>query len=283
VIYELREVHTTLGGALIFRCNGLLVLDKLGVYQEVLASAAETNQFDFYSATGSHIGVLPMGEMTKRKYGYGCMRILRSLLHEKILGKATEAGIEIHMGKRLVAIDETEDSVKVTFEDGTMDTCDILVGADGIHSVVRTMHVHPSFEPSYTGLSSLYSLVPIRSIKSPLYFKGNFGAIMLSSGYFSTGFYDKARQHMYWWNTHEAAAKDRDEWTAYGKESNHIKQQVKERTQNITIPFVKEIIDISPDIKFYPIYTLPSGGKWYTGRTILIGDAAHGTTPLFCI
>jgi len=200
----------------------------------------------------------------------------------RFLGKATEAGIEIHMGKRLVAIDETEDSVKVTFEDGTMDTCDILVGADGIHSVVRTMHVHPSFEPSYTGLSSLYSLVPIRSIKSPLYFKGNFGAIMLSSGYFSTGFYDKARQHMYWWNTHEAAAKDRDEWTAMERSPSYqATSQGEDAEYHHSI--VKEIIDISPDIKFYPIYTLPSGGKWYTGRTILIGDAAHGTTPLFCI
>jgi 2-polyprenyl-6-methoxyphenol hydroxylase-like FAD-dependent oxidoreductase len=205
------------------------------------------------------------------------MRILRSLLHEKIIGKVTEAGVAIHMGKRLVAIDETQDSVKVTFADGTVDTCDILVGADGIHSVVRTMHVQPSLEPTYTGLSSLYSLVPATNLQSPLYFKGNFGAIMLSNGLFATVFYDKARQHMYWFNTHEIAAKDRDGWTAYGKESDIIKEQVHERTKNIKIPLVKEIIDISPNIKFYPVYTLPSGGKWYTERTILIGDAAHGS------
>ena len=276
VIYELRDVHTTLGGALNFRCNGLRVLDKLGVYQDILAVAAETNEFDFYSANGSHIGVLPMGNMHKRKYGYGCMRILRSLLHEKIMDKATEAGIAVHMGKRLTAIDETQDSVKVTFADGTTDTCDILVGADGIHSIVRTMQIQPSLEPSYTGLSSLYSLVPTSTLQSPLYFKGNFGAIMLSSGLFATGFYDKERQHMYWFNTHEVAPRDRDGWTAHGKESEIIKEQVLERTRNITIPLVKEIVDCSPDIKFYPIYTLPSNGKWYTGRTILIGDAAHG-------
>jgi 2-polyprenyl-6-methoxyphenol hydroxylase-like FAD-dependent oxidoreductase len=79
VIYEIREQHTTLGGALNFRCNGLRVLDKLGVYQDILSVAAEINEFDFYSANGSHIGVLPMGHLHKRKYGYGCMRILRSL------------------------------------------------------------------------------------------------------------------------------------------------------------------------------------------------------------
>jgi len=256
----------------------------LGVYQDILSVAAETNEFDFYSANGSHIGVLPMGNLHKRKYGYGCMRILRSLLHEKIMAKATEAGITIHMGKRLTAIDETQDSVKVTFSDGTTETCDILVGADGIHSTVRTKHVQPILEPTYTGLSSLYSLVPISTLQSPLYFNGNFGAIMLSSGLFATGFYDRERQHMYWFNTHEVASRDRDGWTAHGKESETIKAQVLERTSNITIPLVREIVESSPDIKFYPIYTLPSGGKWYTGRTILIGDAAHGNcSPLYLL
>ena len=279
VIYEIREQHTTWGGALNFRCNGLRVLDKLGVYQDILSVAAETNEFDFYSANGSHIGVLPMGHLHKRKYGYGCMRILRSLLHEKIMAKATQAGITVHMGKRLSTIDETEDSVKVTFEDGTTETGDILVGADGIHSVVRTKHVQPSLEPTYTGLSSLYSLVPTSTLQSPLYFNDNFGAIMLSSGLFATGFYDKERQHMYWFNTHEVASRDRDGWTAHGKESEIIKAEVLERTRNITIPLVREIVESSPDIKFYPIYTLPSGGKCHTGRTLLIGDAAHGTPP----
>lgn len=81
---------------------------------------------------------------------------------------------------------------------------------------------------------------------------------------------------MYWFNTHEVPAKNRDGWTAHGKEYEVIKEQVLERTKHIRIPLVREIIESSPNIKFYPIYTLPSGGKWYTGRTILIGDAAHG-------
>jgi hypothetical protein len=55
-----------------------------------------------------------------------------------------------------------------------------------------------------------------------------------------------------------------------------IKSQVLERATDVQIPFIKEIIESSPELHFYPVYRLPLGGKWYTERTILIGDAGHG-------
>lgn len=81
---------------------------------------------------------------------------------------------------------------------------------------------------------------------------------------------------MYWFNTHEITAKDREGWIAHGKEAEAIKAGIVERVKDITIPLVKEILDQSPEIQFYPIFNLPLAGKLFTGRTILIGDAGHG-------
>ena len=68
--------------------------------------------------------------------------------------EAGRRGIRIEHGKRLVSAAETADGVTARFEDGTEATGDILIGADGIRSTVRTLIDASAPGPSYTGLIS---------------------------------------------------------------------------------------------------------------------------------
>jgi len=281
VVYEVRETPTTLGGALNITCNGLRVLDKLGVYKQLEGVCAETPEFEMYNANGSRIGLLKSGILTKEKTGYGTMRVMRTIIRDILLKRLEEEGIMVKNGMHLTKVEETSDSVEVTFVDGTTDTADLLIGADGIHSAVRSLHVDPEFEPEYTGLSSLYSIIPIDILTSPVYFSGNFGAVMFRKGMFGTGFCDKERTTMYWFNSHTVSAKGRDGWIAHGKELENIRSQLMESAGEIRVPLVHEILEKSSEIRFYPIYRLPLNGKWFTQRTLLIGDAGHGTFPLW--
>ena len=280
MLYEVRETPTTLGGALNITCNGLRILDKLGVYKQLEAVCAETPEFEMYNANGSRIGVLKSGILTKETTGYGTMRVMRTIIHDILLKRLEEEGIIVKNGMHLTKVEESSNSVEVTFADGTTDTADLLIGADGIHSAVRSIHVDPGFEPEYTGLSALYSIIPIDSLTSPVYFSGNFGTVMFRKGMFGTGFCDKQRTTMYWFNTHTVPVKGRDGWVAHGKELENIKSQLMESAE-ISIPLIHEILEKSPEIRFYPIYRLPLNGKWFTQRTLLIGDAGHGTFPLW--
>jgi 2-polyprenyl-6-methoxyphenol hydroxylase-like FAD-dependent oxidoreductase len=281
VIYEIRETHSTIGGALNFTCNGLRILDKIGIYKALQEKCAETREFEWVNATGAHIGVLRTGNLTMKKYGYGTKRVLRTFLHEKLEERLAEEKIPIKMGKKLVKVEEKGDSVAVTFADGTTDTADLLVGADGIHSAVRTLFIEPSLEPRYTQLTTLYSIIKTSELKVPPYFSGNFGIVSFRHGMVGSGFCDPEKRTMYWFNVHEVPeSKDRDGWIATGQEREKLKQELLERTKEITVPYVKEIIEKSPDLRFYPVYSLPLGGKWHADRTILIGDAAHGLSLL---
>ncbi len=66
----------------------------------------------------------------------------------------------VHFGKRLSQYDSDETGVTMTFDDGTQATGDLLVGADGIRSAVRTQRV-PQADIQDTGVRAIYGRIPI--------------------------------------------------------------------------------------------------------------------------
>jgi len=276
VLYEIRNAPGNLGGALNITSNGLVVLDKIGVYEHLKQHCAETLDAEIFNKDGKRIGVSTYGRYLKKKYGYGTLRVMRTILQTKLLERLKEEGIEVKYGMKLTEIEELEDGVKVSFLDGTQDEGDMLVGADGIHSAVRQLHVDPSIQPEYSGLSTLYAILPTKDLVSPIYFADSFNMITFTRGAFGMVYVNPEHSAAYWYNSHEIPSRDRDGWIAHGEDANAIKQEIIERVSSITVPLVKEVIEKAPEIRFFPIYSIPLDGKWYTQKAILIGDAAHG-------
>lgn len=239
IICEVRSTPTTLGGAIVVSWNALGILDALGIYEELQAACAETPDFELYNANGGKIGTLSLGAF-KRKYG---MRVLRSVLHQSLLRRLYEEGIDVEYGMKVTEIEETKDFVKITFADGTVESCDLLVGADGIHSAARSLHVDPELEPEYTDISVLYGLVPTYTLSSPIYFAGNFASITFRQGIFATGFCDPQRKTIYWFISHEVRARNPEGWTAQDKQSEKIKAEVRERIKDIKVPLINDILN----------------------------------------
>ncbi|KAI1016403.1 hypothetical protein LB503_010467 [Fusarium chuoi] len=158
-IYELRPAPSTLGSAIGIMPNGLRLLDRLGVYSELKKRGSSHSNMTIHSLKGGVLGRRDMVSAAKEQTGYGYMRIKRTDLLDTLLEAVAEAGIALHYNKSLISITESADSVTATFSDGTSDTADFILGCDGIHSVVRRMHVDPHQAPVYTGMSGLGALV----------------------------------------------------------------------------------------------------------------------------
>src|SRR5439155_18055040 len=89
----------------------------------------------------------------------------RADLYRALHDLAASRGIAIELGKRLVGVDETPEGITARFADGTSASGDVLVGADGIRSQVRSLIDASAPGPEYVGflgLGGFASVTPAR-------------------------------------------------------------------------------------------------------------------------
>ncbi|PMD32278.1 FAD/NAD(P)-binding domain-containing protein [Hyaloscypha variabilis F] len=184
----------------------------------------------------------------------------------------------IHLKKKLVvATVDHRDGVKMQFQDGTTATADILIGADGIRSGVRTAFV-PDFELEWSGHTAFRGIFDASLVKDiegvPLdstHWWGpetNFFATRLAQNRFTVqgGIYADPQDPV-------AIAKFRDggHWDKQA-DINLLREKYLDWN-----PVVKALANVTPDIRYYPNYFCGSSlPTWIFGdRVTLIGDAAH--------
>ena len=285
MVYEIREQPTTLGGAVFIPANGLRLLDRLGVYETLREGGSITSEMIFHSTNGSELGRLDIASNIKARTGYGHMRIKRTVLMDALLSAAHVRGIPIHFGKRLATI--TEDTggadATVTFSDRSSDTADLVLGCDGIHSAVRSLHVDPRVVPEYSGISSVASIIPMSTELAGLHMTFNPEGVIAV-----VPCTDSAEEkELFWFLSREITPPDledtRDGWNEHGrKEVAAFKTTVLDILHDIGGSwgsFLRRIINSTETVNFYPIYRLPRGGIWHTRRCVLLGDAAHAMQP----
>ncbi|KAH8702508.1 FAD binding domain protein [Talaromyces proteolyticus] len=287
IIYEIRPEPTTLGGAIGIPSNGLRLLYKLGLWDALRDRGAETSTVSVHAIKGHVIGNMDMASWSREKTGFGYLRIRRVDLMEVLYDEARKAGIPICFSKHLTGIEEDNQGITVTFSDGTSDKADLLLGCDGIHSMVRTLYVDPNTEPEYSGISNIYSLVATSELPSAAASIDSLNVMLTTDGLLAISPCRASREMVYWFFSRELAippsGDTRDGWEERGKQQvETIKSTVLDLIKDSEGEWgltMKETVRQTNTLRFYPIYHLPAGGKWSKGRCLVIGDAAHAMQP----
>ncbi|WEW60545.1 hypothetical protein PRK78_006032 [Emydomyces testavorans] len=294
-VYELREVPSTAGGAINLTPAAQRHLAKLGVLEELDKmgpdGGVDVDGIEYYSIhSGRKMGYVDFAGKHGQGYGgYKGRRMMRICLHLAMLAVAEKAGnISIQFGKKVIGGTETEKGVTIFFADKTSATGDLAVGCDGVHSNTRTKIVDPGKASQYTGISFIQTTIQTDQIASPIHFKAT--AMNRSRrGALLTTYCDLEKTEVFVAGLVEidSSLLSNDSWRQEGTGSfrprwtplKALQDDVRGRFGDSVIPCIREIVEKAEGWSIYPVYQLVPGGKWFTERIVLIGDAAHAMPP----
>jgi 2-polyprenyl-6-methoxyphenol hydroxylase-like FAD-dependent oxidoreductase len=267
-VYEQASRFTRIGAGIQMMPNSMQVLRRIGV-EEPLRRVA----FQPYSHlnrewdSGKVLRELPMPESM---FGapYLCMH--RADLHAALAAVIPEANI--HLNKKVVGL-EQHSQVTLHFEDGTRARADAVIGADGVHSVVRDIIIGPD-APIHKGRIAYRAVFPTSLLNgrdlgsSRTKWWGVDRHIVI---YYVTA----SRSHVYFVTSvpEPAGWLTRESWSAKG--------DVRE-LREAYVGFhedVRTVLEACPDCHKWAILEREPLPKWSEGRIALLGDACHAMTP----
>jgi len=257
---ELREV----GAGLTLWTNAVKVLRKLGVGEAVESVAAPIQTSELRSWRGKLLVRADFGALGDR-LGAPSIGIHRADLQAKL---ADALGREhIQYGMTCVAFNRDEKGANALFAEGDDIRGQILVGADGIKSLVRNQLLGPE-QPRYAGYTAWRGVAMIDRPEVPV------GVTVLAMGRGSqVGMLPIGGGRTYWF----ASANVPPEGVAG---SGGHKADVMKRFADWW-PAFPAAVEATPDSAIIrnDIFDRVPVRKWTEGRVTLLGDAAHPTTP----
>jgi 2-polyprenyl-6-methoxyphenol hydroxylase-like FAD-dependent oxidoreductase len=192
----------------------------------------------------------------------------RPRLHEILTRRVRESGATVRVGETVTWIENGPDRVTATLSDGWRGSWDLLIGADGLYSQVRTEVFGGHLVPRFTGqVCWRVNLPRLEGLDELHLYLGPWG---------SAGFVPLGQDLMYMLLI-EAPIED---WRAE-VEQRGAAALLRERLEPFEGP-VAEMRDLVTDddaIVLRPIENILVPAPWHRDRVVLVGDAAHGMTP----
>ncbi|KJC56854.1 monooxygenase [Bradyrhizobium sp. LTSPM299] len=274
-LYEAWPYATGIGGGLQISPNGMHVLAELGLADELISRGSIAESFDFYSQAGKKLGSL--NRNMRERFGQPAVNMCRATLSETLIDKAWSASVGVFFEKRLVKIEDRGDQpVIATFADGSTAEGDFVIGADGVHSAVRQHVVPDGPTPFDTGLIGFGGFVP-RAVFANRPIGQRLETTFGQSGFFGYGFCSPDPDDgAMWWSTQPSHGMTAAAYRMMSQDA--LKQHLRDFHAGWHDP-IPDIIEAAENIVVTDTLDVATLPTWSRKRTLLIGDAAHATSP----
>jgi salicylate hydroxylase len=264
-VYEQAPALGEVGAGIYITPNCVRQLQRVGVGPAVEKCGAKVgNKSQYFHHDGSLIASVQVTDTSGWNATYGMHRA--DLVD--MLAKNLPPGV-VHTAHRCTGYERRGETARVTFDNGEVAEGDVVVGADGIHSVLR-QHVHPESRPVFSGTVTYRGVVPAELVpewpeESWLMWLGkgkHFLVYPLRAGKLINfvGFVPANQEMKESWSAAGDCDTLRREFAGWDPKIENLLSQVQST-------FRTALFDRDP---------LPS---WTKGRLTLLGDAAHAMLP----
>jgi salicylate hydroxylase len=161
-VLEQAEELTAIGAGIQLTNNATRVLKFLGLIEDFIKTESQSQRSTYRDlVTDEEIFHVLAGEHAEKRYGTPYFQVTRQRLVDILRSRVEPQKIRLNARCQRVTADG--DKVVVEFASGERLVCDVLIGADGMHSVARQYLVPPS-EPVFSGLLGWRALIPFEKL-----------------------------------------------------------------------------------------------------------------------
>lgn len=258
-IFESTDEFKKVGAGIVLAFNAMQVFKRLGIAEKILRTGVPLKEMRVSNVKANRLAGSDLKALGVH-YDVMAAGIHRAALHQVLLDALPN--VSIHLNKKLKQLNQKE-QIHLEFEDGTRHTTDLLIGADGVKSAVRQA-IFPNSELRWSGQLCWRG---IAKFKLPAEWQARTNESVGEGKRF--GWVPVDNETVYWYACINNKAGEK-----------YAVSDMKSLYQHFN-PLVGKLLDATPKDK---IITNELGdmlplSKWHTNNIVLMGDAAHATTP----
>lgn len=264
-LVEINPDFSVYGVGIIQPNNTLRALDRIGLALRCVELGAAFPGWRIHDAAGNFVMDAPNG--TSAAPGFPPNNgIRRPDLQRVLLDAAKDHGVTIHVGTKVLELSDYGNHVDVALSDGTAGSYDLVIGCDGLYSETRRRIFGDAVSPQFTGQSVWRYNLP--RPKEMVWAEIHAGPTS------KVGLTPMRPDLMYLFLVSSEPGNPR-------MPSDQLAELMRDRLAGYTgiIADLREQIVDNAGVVYKPMETLLLPNPWQKGRTIIIGDAAHATTP----
>jgi salicylate hydroxylase/6-hydroxynicotinate 3-monooxygenase len=268
-VYEQARQFLRIGAGIQLLPNASRALRGIGVEDRLRKIAFEPcSHLNRVWNTGEVKRELPMPESL---YGAPFLCPHRADLHEALVSILPSE--IIHLGKKLLGLDQSNEGVTLSFSDGTKAQADAVIGTDGVHSIVRNIVIGPD--------------APIH--KGRIAYRAVFDASLMNGSAIApsrTKWWGPDRHIVIYYTTADrsqlyfvtSVPEPADWMTAESWSAKGDVHELRAAYEGFH-PEVRAVLEACPDCHKWAILEREPLPIWSEGRVALLGDACHPMTP----
>jgi salicylate hydroxylase len=210
----------------------------------------------------------PLAEPLEATFGFPHYQMHRADLLSALAGALPAE--RIHVGHRLTGLVDRGDRVRAQFANGERAEVDVLVGADGIHSMVRNLVFGPE-QPRFTGCIAYRGLVPADRLRD-LALEVT-AQVWMGPGRHFVHYFVSNRRLVNFVAIIEQDTWTRESWTDRGDRADAL------AAFEGWHPQVRRILEAVDETYIWALFDRTPMERWSAGRVTLLGDACHAMLP----